>query len=298
MKTVIIPTRNRPELLDRTVKVILEQFNSTDEIIIVDSSDSPSESELVNGSSRIRYIRTEIKSAAAQRNIGIEQISTSDHVFFLDDDVVPPQDYFLKCIRLLKETGAVGVSGLAINPNAKKFREVPSGISGLLHKIFLLDSKKDGVLLKSGINIPLRKLDDGFSQTDWLIGCSAWCFNSIGDTRFENDFKGQSLAEDVIFSIRMGMKGTLITDSRIILAHDESPIERPANFEFWEMWILNRWRLIKVAKFGWAGVLAYWWANLGQALIFILLILKSESEHIESFRGLQSGVKKVVRKKF
>jgi hypothetical protein len=162
-------------------------------------------------------------------------------------------------------------------------------------KIFLLDSKKDGILLKSGINIPIRDRESGISRVDWLIGCSAWRFNAIGQTRFESDFLGQSLAEDVIFSVRMKKKGKLVTNSKILLAHDESDIERPNRKDFWEMWVKNRYRLVSISNPGAIGQCFFWWANLGQLLILCYSKVRKRSYSSGSISGLVQGSLSVLR---
>jgi GT2 family glycosyltransferase len=266
----------------------------SDKVIVVDSSDSNLQSPNLQTIHGVEYVVTGLRSAANQRNIGLNLINSSDYVFFLDDDVIPPKDYFAECILTLNTTGAVGVSGIALNPNIQNdFQRKKS----FLHKIFLLDSSNPGTLLKSGVNVPVSVLESGSKKVDWLIGCSAWKYNAIGGTRFESDFHGQSVGEDVIFSVRMREKGSLVTNSDILLTHLESNIERPTKKEFWQMWVQNRARLIEVARFGRAGKISFWWANLGQLLILIFLRVTSKSYIKGSMRGLFQGFALVLKHK-
>lgn len=265
-----------------------------DKIIIIDSSDSNLQSPNLQTIQGVEYVITEVRSAAIQRNIGLNLIDSSDYVFFIDDDVVPPKNYFTECISTLTSTGAVGVSGIALNPKIhNNFQKKKS----FLHKIFLLDSSSPGTLLKSGVNVPIRILESGSIKVDWLIGCSAWVYSAIGDTRFESDFHGQSVGEDVIFSVRMREKGFLVTNSDILLLHNESNIERPTKKEFWQMWVKNRARLIEVARFGPAGKISFWWSNLGQLLILIYLKVTHKNYTSGSIRGLLKGFALVLKHK-
>lgn len=266
----------------------------SDKIIIIDSSDKNLQNPNLQTIPRVEYVVTELRSAANQRNIGLSLIDSSDYVFFLDDDVIPPEDYFKECILTLNTTGAVGVSGIALNPNTQSyFRRNKS----FLHKIFLLDSRNPGTLLKSGVNVPVTVLESGSKKVDWLIGCSAWKYNAIGGTRFESDFHGQSVGEDVIFSVRMREKGSLVTNSDILLTHLESNIERPTRKEFWQMWVQNRARLIEVAGFGLAGKISFWWSNLGQLLILSYLKVTRKNYTAGSIRGLLQGFALVLKHK-
>ena len=289
MKSIIVPTRNRSELLHRLVELLVPQLSQQDELIIVDSSDDDHLSDDLAQIPNIKYCKTKIRSAAVQRNLGLDQITDSRYVFFLDDDVAPESSYFDDCMRILEISGVVGVSGVALNPSSKVLRTYPSGLIGLYHRLFLLDSMEDGILLTSGINVPVRDYSDKIFDVDWLIGCSGWLKREIGDTRFESDFLGQSLSEDVIFSVRMARKGRLVTVPSIVLSHDESEIERPSKAEFWEMWMVNRYRLIQVANFGLSGKLAYWWATLGQFGILCYSKSRKLGYQPGSIKGLISG---------
>jgi GT2 family glycosyltransferase len=271
------------------VEIVVQQLSVQDELIIVDSSDDDYLSDDLTNTPNVKYSKTKIRSAAVQRNIGLDQIGDSSHVFFLDDDVAPESNYFEKCINILESSGAVGVSGVALNPNASVLRTYPAGLIGLYHKLFLLDSKKDGILLTSGVNVPVRDYSDNIFDVDWLIGCSGWLTKEIGDTRFESDFLGQSLSEDVIFSVRMSEKGRLVTVPSIVLSHDESEIARPTKAEFWKMWMVNRYRLVQVANFGLSGKIAYWWASLGQLGILCYSKAMKRMYQQGSIKGLISG---------
>lgn len=269
--------------------VLVPELVEDDELIIVDSSDPGLLSHKLTSIPRVKYVVTEIRSAAVQRNIGLDHLGNSKYVFFLDDDVLPNIDYFEKCISVLNNSNAVGVSGLALNPNSGVLRSYPSGLVGFYHRLFLLDSKKDGALLKSGVNIPVRDYLGNIHDVDWLIGCAMWLTEKVGNTRFESDFLGQSLSEDVIFSVRMGKKGRIVNDPSIVLSHDESVVARPSKEEFWQMWMVNRYRLIRVANFGKLGNLSYWWANLGQFGILCYSKARRLGYQKGSIKGLISG---------
>ncbi len=278
--SVVIPTRNRHNELSSLLQCLMNQTTELTQIIVVDSSDDTISQELCEDFSReITYIRSEVRSAAIQRNIGIQKLYPKpDFLGFLDDDILITRDYFSKLIYELKELSAVGISGIAINPSQEVLRKKPSGLAGLAHRIFLLDSKKDGKLLLSGINIPLRNYDGSSQKVDWLIGCSIWDFKKVKDLTFEPDFYGQSLGEDVIFSLRAGRIGNLYTNPRVILSHSESPIGRPLDSDFYRMWVINRYRLVQLMQTGILGKISFLWANLGQSIILCYLYMRGKKQ--------------------
>ena len=157
MFSVVIPTRNRSDLLTECLEAILSNSIKPNEIIVIDSSDPDKRKEIENVSGTIEQQFTEIKSAAKQRNIGQNKVSTNcDYVAFLDDDVIVPENYFSKLISSMEKYGYVGISGLAINFGSQLTPKQRNRIPRLIARLFLLDSNKNGVVLSSGVNIPVK----------------------------------------------------------------------------------------------------------------------------------------------
>ena len=182
---LIIPTRNRPDLLRRLLANLEEVSLKPETIIIVDSSDAGKNSELKSKSLNIHQVITECRSAAIQRNIGLDYLFDDkmskgiDFISFLDDDVLIPSHYFELVLRgFSHDKDFVGLSGIAktLEPDSIKIRRNwftdGIGITG-----------NPGSLTAAAINISpigLTKL----SEVDWLIGCSTWKANSLQNLRF------------------------------------------------------------------------------------------------------------------
>jgi glycosyltransferase involved in cell wall biosynthesis len=285
--SVIIPTRNRHDLLNSLIsKIDFEDTNLMD-VIVIDSSDVPIQQPIqVN---KLKYIHTDIKSAATQRNIGIDNLmEINQNVFFVDDDVVLPENYFQQLNLCLLEDEVIGASGLAINSKKKLNRSAPRGALGFYKRIFLLDSMQDGALLSSAINIPIREENVTSNRkinSDWIIGCSAWKSKILNEIRFEDKFKGQSLGEDVLFSGKAKTKGRLVVDPSLILDHLESEIERPNLRDFYVMWISNRYEISNQLHLSWFNF-AFHWANLGK---FLMIIGRSDLT-LESKKSMIIGI--------
>jgi glycosyltransferase involved in cell wall biosynthesis len=98
--SVIIPTRNRAELLARAVKSVRQQSWRNYEIVIIDNfSDIPVSDIVFFRSADIKIVRnSSIFTAGANRNIGID-FSHGDLVCFLDDD----DEYYLTKFRDIVE---------------------------------------------------------------------------------------------------------------------------------------------------------------------------------------------------
>lgn len=278
---VVIPTRNRPRDLANLLSCLEDQKGLINQVVVIDSSDNDDSEKVCQRSKLpIEYNHTELKSAAIQRNMGMTKVDLkTTHLGFLDDDVKIEPDYFLRLVHELTDKNAIGISGIALNPLAFSLRTKPRGAVGKFYRLFLLDSLLDGKLLSSGVNVPVRDYEGCTVEVDWLIGCSIWNFQSIKDLRFEEDFFGQSLGEDVIFSYLASRRGILLTNPNVLITHYESNVGRPGYVEFYRMWTRNRYRLIQVMELGLRGRVSYAWSNLGQAIIlFYQLFRRSISD--------------------
>jgi glycosyltransferase involved in cell wall biosynthesis len=84
--SVIIPTYNRCELLQRAVLSVLKQTRPADEIIIIDDGSTDGTPELIPKKyPRIQYSWQKNTGVSAARNTGIEK-SSGDWIAFLDSD--------------------------------------------------------------------------------------------------------------------------------------------------------------------------------------------------------------------
>jgi glycosyltransferase involved in cell wall biosynthesis len=86
--SVILPTHNRPDLLNRAIDSVIDQTYDNIELLIVDDSSETDTESIVEeyNDRRIRYFEHEQNQGpAAARNTGIEQ-ATGDYIAFLDDD--------------------------------------------------------------------------------------------------------------------------------------------------------------------------------------------------------------------
>ena len=105
--SLIIPSRNRPELLLKTVESILQGDDLPREIIIIDQSDTPHPvlaTLTTNRSCEIRYLWTKLVGVSRARNAGIAA-AQSDILVFTDDDVTVTSTWFGSLVRSLINAG-------------------------------------------------------------------------------------------------------------------------------------------------------------------------------------------------
>ncbi|MBQ2953441.1 MAG: glycosyltransferase [Clostridia bacterium] len=106
--SVIIPTRNRRELLLRAIDSVLSQTHEELEIIVIDdaSDDGTQAAVLDLHEERVQYVRLpEQQGACAARNRGID-MARGEFIAFQDSDDVFHEDKLEKQLAYLTETGA------------------------------------------------------------------------------------------------------------------------------------------------------------------------------------------------
>lgn len=90
--SVAIPTRNRSQKIENTLRSILVGSRCPDEIVVVDQSDDDltrilvEEMRLHPMGDRIRYISSARRGANANRNDALQEV-TGDFIIFSDDDI-------------------------------------------------------------------------------------------------------------------------------------------------------------------------------------------------------------------
>jgi GT2 family glycosyltransferase len=84
--TVVIPTRDRPHLLERCLATVDETVRAQDEVIVADASTEPSATAAVVANHKARVLQCDRAGASYQRNAGAAAARRSI-VAFVDDDV-------------------------------------------------------------------------------------------------------------------------------------------------------------------------------------------------------------------
>lgn len=108
--SVVIPTFNRAELLERTVKALLGQMGADLEVIVVDdgSTDStPARLQRI-ADPRVRLHRQPNQGLAAARNAGFA-LARGQYVLFNDDDLVPEPGFLAAHLELHGQLPGVAV---------------------------------------------------------------------------------------------------------------------------------------------------------------------------------------------
>jgi glycosyltransferase involved in cell wall biosynthesis len=222
---VVIATCDRPDPLRACLLSLDRQTVLPDQTIIVDSSSGEETRNLtgeLRGSLRygFEYRHSPISSAARQRNLGVELLS-SDLILFLDDDVVL-EPGFIEEILAVFNGGAdgrlAGVSGTIAN----QVYSEPRGLNRLLLGVCLgqLHGSFAGKVLGPAVNFLPADGADAAQDVEWLPStCTSYRRDVFLAYRFENTFQGYSFAVDVHLSTRIGRKYRLVNTTRARVYH-------------------------------------------------------------------------------
>lgn len=107
--SVIIPTRDRTELLIKALESVLASSGGLEvEILLVDDG-STDATRLAVRDYPVRYLRGPQISAAAARNVGL-RAATGSYVTFLDDDDLWPENNLLSRVEFLERNAQYGAT--------------------------------------------------------------------------------------------------------------------------------------------------------------------------------------------
>jgi GT2 family glycosyltransferase len=104
--SLVICSRNRPQLLLETVECVLNGDVPPSELIIVDQSEQPHPSlaHQSNADCLIRYLHSKSRGASQARNEGAAAASYP-LLAFIDDDILPARDWYATTIRAFFAAG-------------------------------------------------------------------------------------------------------------------------------------------------------------------------------------------------
>jgi GT2 family glycosyltransferase len=188
--------------------------------------------------SNVTYLRAEI-GLTLQRNALIQNLPKNCEILhFIDDDSVVEPNYFAEIEATFQNNpAAVAVGGRILN--------LPKHTWTLAQRIFLVASKRQGVVLISGVNI-MNFSGSEVREVDWLSGCSmsfrASIFSSIN---FDLNRAGNGIGEDVDFCLRAKSLGKVLWTPHACQQHLQSPVNRLKKRELRQSVLAHRLRLGK-----------------------------------------------------
>lgn len=241
--SIIICTRNRPDEVIRCLNSIAQQSCLPQEVIIVDSSDSPILEARLDawrdeGVFEVRYVRS-APGLPHQRNVGVQE-SSGDIVFFLDDDVILERN-FIKEIKKVFDSDSSGEIGGVMGDilEERQMRQNTRWWQTLLRRCLFLPDYGDGRVRLSGFATRPHGLDE-VKTTEFLSGCEmAYRRKVLEEFAFDERLQGYALLEDLDFSYRVSRRYRNVYTPSARCRHLRSPVQRPRQRELDQMLLNN-----------------------------------------------------------
>jgi len=100
--SIVIPTYNRVEKLERAILSLLESKIKPEEIIVVDDGSTDDTESMVKKYPEVKYLKQNHLGVATARNRGVTT-SSNDLIFFTDSDCVVDKDCLFNLLNELKD---------------------------------------------------------------------------------------------------------------------------------------------------------------------------------------------------
>lgn len=276
--SVIIPTKNRPDDLWRTLESIRTQTRRPDEIVIVDQGSSPA-LRSADFSIPVGYIYApHLSGAAVARNVAMDQ-ATGEIWVFLDDDVILEPEYIEELLHAYAPEVS-GVSGIFSNyamPSLSRRLFEASFVRGPFH------DDRQAIYWQAN-----RLRDRGLRRVKQFTGAiMSFRASAIGNLRFDTNLTGASIAEDIDLCARLPRGAVLVVAPTARLFHKRSVLGRAAAHWLDEHAQSSAYMRRRNWNRGFLDDLCFAWLQVGYAVMATIGSLRRGS--LEPFRAWRRG---------
>ncbi|HEX8309715.1 MAG TPA: glycosyltransferase [Chthoniobacteraceae bacterium] len=233
--SLVIPTFELPDELERTFAGIAAQTRRPAAVIVVDSSRDEQTRELASRWTDrlpLRYVHTESRSAALQRNEGAALLHASESplVGFMDDDIGLYPETCARVCEVFDQDAQSRVGGVAVRIDEIQ-RPQPSGWSWWYYRLQAgyTDRTYGGRLFGPAINcLPCYTESEGdLIRADWLNSGCVFYRTALFQTEGFPRFDGYSFMEDVHLSARIARTHELYFHATARCQHRDGATMRP-----------------------------------------------------------------------
>lgn len=292
--SVVIPTRNRLDSLNRTLVSISNQTCFPKEIIIVDSSDiTLSKEQLVLDTENLIIINS-IPSVCLQRNIGIQK-SSSDYIFLCDDDIEISENYIDELVTYLEASATENItSGLLLEKKGEGWTYgdekksilslVISFIFGLslgfdmnnkdypnnffIQKIVNSYIKKGNNISKSGWPNIINYKGDVFKTSIYGLGASIIRACELKKVSFDTSFYKNGIGDNYDLAIGLNSSIAVIKKAKAY-HHRENTNRLDNNLAYYYRVAALHYILLKHKRFNYKNILFLLWSLFGNSILFL-----------------------------
>lgn len=218
---IIVPTKDRPNYVEKLLDSFIDQVEHVRRIIIV-ASGKNIESTIDKFSSTLPldYYYTPHTGQIRQRNIGISKLDDrTPLVGCIDDDIVLDPLAIKEMVKFWnnapKNTGGVGFNNMSGHGSS----------TSIFQQFLFLGRLKPGRVLRSGATTSISHLKENI-RSQWLTGgMSIWKKDILINYKHKEINTKWAIAEDLIFSYPLGKIFSLYVCSDAKVNHNHYPYD-------------------------------------------------------------------------
>lgn len=288
---VITPTKGRPKQLQKLLETLSAQSAPLGQVLVADGGcDQESLVQNFANCLPIKWLACPIAGQIPQRNFAMTHLASSIRaVIYLDDDIqVEPSAIDTLITFFNAQLPTPG--GVSFN-----LGNLPEQSTSAIRRIFIMGTRPNGKILRSGYNTPIVNLQSDILNSDWLIGGATLWRRDILQTHQLPDLPSDwATCEDIIFSYPVSKIAPLhvcasarayhIDDERVMTGKDGRKRGRAA--VLWRAWFVQKNSDLSKA--------AFLWMNFGMLLGWGVRAITGNSVAIGYFHGTASGIATVV----
>ncbi|MFW6367240.1 MAG: glycosyltransferase family A protein, partial [bacterium] len=290
--TIVVPTYNRPDDLERCLASIAEQTLLPDELLVIDDGDLPAlphreRLEQLGIRCELRKKPHNEKGLTRSRNLGVE-LASGDIIHFFDDDITLEPDYVEQMDRTFQTCGDPNLGGVGGIDLLIPAPTTATYLEYFYNRLFLLTPRRPGSISISGFSelqparrcFPAKKL----TRVDMLNGIFSFRREVFEQFRFgEHYTDGYCQGEDKEFTLRVSQTFSLYLQPAARCKHHHSPVERHEKFERGKHFVLAAYALSGDTK---RGQILFFHAWSGYFLKkFLAACVKRDAEEFQRVRG-------------
>jgi GT2 family glycosyltransferase len=223
-----------------------------------------------------------------QRNAAVRALERDvELVHFVDDDTVLEPGYVAAIRQEFADPSIGGVGGVIKN--------VPPRHPRLPYRLFLLDSRRSGAILRSGRNVLAADVAES-ADVDWLSGCTmSFRTEVLHSLAFDESRQGYCLGEDVDYSLRVGERWRLVVTPYARLEHLTSPIGRYSAGRWYAAEVVERHQRVVLHR-GRLSRAAFWWSVVGEVGLGVAKALGGRRAPLRHVQAVLIGCWCILRK--
>ena len=276
--SVVIPTMNRPESLERTLKCLLEGKSIPNQVVIVDQSQTQ---EMRNAnrcvlqqfdmnSDFFTYEYQQVPSLTKARNLGMSKI-VNEIVVFADDDVDVNTDTLKNVYSIMQNKYIAMVAGI------DEFTQSSATNIGYLLGTKSYNKRDIGHVTLSMLGRYPDNVEKQ-TETEWAMGYFFVVRKSLIDKwncRWDENLTSYAYAEDLDFSYTYYKQAKsegyrCILDPSVKVKHLATKEYRIPGAKSIYMYVVNRLYLSHKHHMGYVGLVACSWCNFWRLIQSII----------------------------